>query len=89
MAIAVLILAFRLGMGLLGIYPVLPSEGEEVVIALMAVLFLGFMGLGMIAAALLVIRLRTGRRDRQAAALGGSPSLEGLLAGSGNCDRRR
>ena len=31
-AIVALILAFRLGMGLLGIYSILRSEGEEVVI---------------------------------------------------------
>ena len=63
-AAGALVLAFRVGMGLLGIYPVLRSEGEEVVIALMAVLFLGLLFLGMAAIALLVIRLRTGRRER-------------------------
>ena len=59
MAVVALAMAFRLGMGLLGIHQVLRSEGEEVAVALMAVLFLG-----MAAVALLVIRLRTGRRDR-------------------------
>ena len=63
-ALVALVLAFRLGMGLLGIYPVLRSEGEEVVIALVAVLFLGLLFLGMVAAALVAVRLRTGRRDR-------------------------
>ena len=51
-------------MGLLGIYPVLRSEGEEVVIALMAVLCLDLLVLGMVAVALVAVRLRTGRRDR-------------------------
>ena len=59
MAVVALVLAFRLGMGLWDIHRVLRSEGEEVAAALMAVLFLG-----MVAVALLVIRLRTGRRDR-------------------------
>ena len=63
-AVVALALAFRLGIGLLGIYPVLRSEGEEVVIALMAVLCLGLLGLGMVAVALVAVRLRTGRRDR-------------------------
>ena len=63
-AVVALVLAFRLGMGLWGIYPVLRSEGEEVAVALMAVLFLGLLGLGMTAVALLAIRLRTGRRER-------------------------
>ena len=39
-ALVALVLAFRLGMGLLGIHHVLRSEGE--MIALMAVLFLVF-----------------------------------------------
>ena len=46
MAIAALTMAFRLGMGLLGIYSLLHSEGEEVVITLMAVLSLGLLGWG-------------------------------------------
>ena len=63
-AVVALVLAFRLGMGLLGIYPVLRSEGGDVAVALMAVLFLGLLGLGMVAVALVAIRLRTGRRAR-------------------------
>ena len=63
-AVVALVLAFRLGMGLLGIHQVLCSEGEEVAIALMAVLFLGLLFLGMAAVALVAVRLRTGRRDR-------------------------
>ena len=63
-AVVVLAMAFRLGMGLLGIYPVLRSEGEEVAVALMAVLCLGLLVLGMVAVALVSVRLRTGRRDR-------------------------
>ena len=63
-AVVALAMAFRLGMGLLGIHPVLRSEGEEVVIALMAVLFLGLLFLGMAAIALVSVRLRTGCRDR-------------------------
>ena len=59
-----LVLAVRLGMGLLGIHPVLRSEGEEVAVALMAVLCLGLLVLGMVAVALVAVRLRTGRRDR-------------------------
>ena len=62
-AVVALAMAFRLGMGLLDIYPVLRSEGEEVAVALIAVLFLGLLFLGMTAIALLAIRLRTGRRD--------------------------
>ena len=62
-AVVALVLAFRLGMGLWGIHSILRSEGEEVAVALMAVLFLGLLGLGMTAVALLAIRLRTGRRD--------------------------
>ena len=45
-AVAALGLAFRLGMGLSGIHQVLRSEGEEVAVALMAVLFLGPPGPG-------------------------------------------
>ena len=63
-AVVALVLAFRLGMGLWGIHSILRSEGEEVAVALMAVLFLGLLGLGMTAVALLAIRLRTGRRER-------------------------
>ena len=62
-AVVALVLAFRLGMSLLGIHQVLRSEGEEVAVALMVVLFMGLLFLGMPAAALLAIRLRTGRRD--------------------------
>ena len=67
-AVAALGLAVRLGMGLSGIHRVLRSEGEEVAVALMAVLFLGllFLGLlflGMVAAAQVAVRLRTGRRE--------------------------
>ena len=58
-ALVALFLGFRLGMGLLGIHQVLRSEGEEVAVALMAVLFLG-----MVAVALVAVRLRTGRWDR-------------------------
>ena len=64
MAIVTLAMAFRLGMGLLGIYSILRSEGEEVVITLMAVLSLGLLVLGMMAVALMAVRLRPGRRDR-------------------------
>ena len=63
MAVVALVLAFRVGMGLLGIYPVLRSEGGDVVIALMAVLFLGLLFLGMVAVALVAVRLRTGPWD--------------------------
>ena len=63
-AVVALVLAFRLRMGLWGIHSILRSEGEEVAVALMAVLFLGLLGLGMTAVALLAIRLRTGRRER-------------------------
>ena len=65
-AVVALAMAFRLGMGLLGIHQVLRSEGEEVMIALMAVLVLvlGLLFLGMVAVALVAVRLRTGRRDR-------------------------
>ena len=41
MAIVAFVLAFRVGTGLLGLYPLLHDEGEELVIVLMAVLFLG------------------------------------------------
>ena len=58
-----LVLAVRLGMGLSDIHQVLRSEGEEVMIALMAVLFLGLLLLGMTTVALLAVRLWTGRRD--------------------------
>ena len=44
MAVVALAMAFRLGMGLLGIYSILHSAGEEVVIISMAVLFLGLLG---------------------------------------------
>ena len=64
MAVVALILAFRLGIGLLGIYPVLRGEGEEVAVAFMAVLSLGLLVLGMTAVALLAVRLQRGRRDR-------------------------
>ena len=63
-AVVALVLAVRLGMGLLDIHQILRSEGEEVMIALMAVLFLGLLVLGMAAVALLAVRLRTGRRER-------------------------
>ena len=63
-AIVALAMAFRLGMGLLGIHSVLRSEGEEVMIALMAVLVLGLLFLGMAAVALVAVRLRKGCRDR-------------------------
>ena len=63
-AIVALTMAFRLGMGLLGIYSLLRSEGEEVVITLMAVLVLGLLVWGMAAGALVAVRLRPGRRDR-------------------------
>ena len=62
--IVALTMAFRLGMGLLGIYSLLRSEGEEVVITFMAVLSLGFLGLGMVAVALVAVRLWSERRDR-------------------------
>ena len=58
-------MTFRVGMGLLGIHPVLRSAGEEVAVALMAVLCLGLLFLGMAAVALVAVRLRTGRRDRR------------------------
>ena len=63
-AVVALTMAFRLGMGLLGIYSLLRNEGEEVVITLMAVLSLGLLVLGMAAVALVAVRLRPGRRDR-------------------------
>ena len=63
MAVVALAMAFRLGMGLLGIYSILRSAGEEVVITFMAVLFLGLLVLGMIAVILVGVRLRPGRRD--------------------------
>ena len=63
-ALVALVLAFRLGMGLWDIHRVLRSEGEEVAVALMAVLFLGLLFLGMAAVALVAVRLLTGRRDR-------------------------
>ena len=43
MAVVAPTMAFRLGMGLVGIYSILRSEGEEVVITLMAVLSLGLL----------------------------------------------
>ena len=45
-AVAPFILSFRVGMGLLSIYSSLRSEGEEVAIIFMAVLFLGLLVLG-------------------------------------------
>ena len=63
-AVVALAMTFRVGMGLLGIHPVLRSAGEEVAVALMAVLCLGLLFLGMAAVALVAVRLRTGRRDR-------------------------
>ena len=63
-AVVALAMAFRLGMGLLGIHQVLRSEGEEVAVVLMAVLVLGLLFLGMVAVALVAVRLRTGRRAR-------------------------
>ena len=63
-AVVALTMAFRLGMGLLGIYSLLRNEGEEVVITLMAVLSLGLLVLGMAAVALVAVRLRPGRGDR-------------------------
>ena len=63
-AVAAFILAFRVGMSLLSIYSPLRSEGEEVEIAFMAVLFLGLLVLRMITAALPAIRLRMGHRSR-------------------------
>ena len=63
-AVVALGLAVRLGMSLLGIHQVLRSEGEEVAVAHMVVLFLGFLFLGMTAVALVAVRLLTGRRDR-------------------------
>ena len=63
-AVVALVLAFRLGMSLSDIHPVLRSEGEEVAVALMSVLFLGLLFLGMAAVALVAVRLRTGRRER-------------------------
>ena len=63
-AVVALAMAFRLGMGLLGIYSVLRSEGEEVAAALMAVLVLGLLVLGLFAVVLVAFRLRTGRRNR-------------------------
>ena len=63
-AVVALVLAFRLGMSLSDIHQVLRSEGEEVMISLMAVLFLGLLLLGMTAVALLAVRLWTGRRER-------------------------
>ena len=65
-------------MGLSGIHQVLRSEGEEVAVALMAVLFLGLLFLGMVAAAQVAVRLRTGRRDRQASATAGVDDRAGL-----------
>ena len=63
-AVVALVLAFRVGMGLMGIHQVLRSEGEEVAVALMAVLFLSLPFLGMVAVAPVAVRSRTGRRDR-------------------------
>ena len=63
MAVVALAMAFRLGKGLLGIYSILRSAGEEVVITFMTVLFLGLLVLGMIAVILVAVRLRPGRRD--------------------------
>ena len=59
-AVVALTMAFRLGMGLLGIYSILRSEGEEVVITFMAVLSLGLLVLGMAAVALVAVRLWPG-----------------------------
>jgi hypothetical protein len=63
-AIVALAMAFRLGMGLVGIYSLLRSEGEGVVITLIAVLSLGLLVLGMAAVALADVRLWPGRRGR-------------------------
>ena len=63
-AVFALTMAFRLEMGMVGIYSLLRSEGEEVVITLMVVLFLGLLVLGMAAVALSAVRLWPGRRDR-------------------------
>ena len=62
-AIVAFVMAFRVGTGLLDLYPLLHNEGEELVIALMAVLFLGLLVLGMAAAGLVAIRLWPGCRD--------------------------
>ena len=63
-AVVALVLAFRLGMGLSGIHQVLRSEGEEMAVALMAVLVMGLLFLRMAAVVLVAVRSRTGRRDR-------------------------
>ena len=67
-AVVALVLVFRMGMGLSSIHPVLRSEGEEVAVVLMAVLFLGLMFIGMAAVVLVAVRLRTECRNRWASA---------------------